>query len=403
MTSLPAAGFRAVPAKTGRAALAAAALATVVAAGFAFTGGAPPASGPVSSATVLERYGKLPLRFEVNRGQTAAGVDYIARGAGSSLALSADRARLTLPADTARARADVVQMQVVGADPRVQPRAGRRLAGVSNYLTGSDPRRWRTGVPGYASVTTYPSVYPGIDVVYHGRQAALEYDFVVAPRTDPSAITLRFSGVESMRIDRRGDLLLYTRTGIVRQHAPVAYQRAAGGERVPVDARYARRADGRIGFALGGYDRDRRLVIDPILSYLTYLGTVNTENANAVAVDAAGSAYVTGTTNATGTTPFPTTAGAFQTGYAGGNNDAFVTKLSPSGTQLEYSTYIGGNGADQARAIAVEGTNAYITGDTTSAAPTSFPTTAGALQTARAGTVTDAFVTKLSATGAALE
>src|SRR5207245_524773 len=139
------------------------------------------------------------------------------------------------------------------------------------------------------------------------------------------------------------------------------------------------------------------LIIDPLLVYSTYLGGANNDNASAVAVDAAGNAYVTGITASA--TNFPTTAGAFQMTSAGGS-DAFVTKLNPTGSALVYSTFLGGGDNDNAAAVAVDAAgNAYVTGITSS---TAFPTTAAAFHTTFRGGGSDAFVTKLNPTGSAL-
>src|SRR5439155_1546373 len=131
------------------------------------------------------------------------------------------------------------------------------------------------------------------------------------------------------------------------------------------------------------------------LLYSTYLGGSGADEGLGIAVDGAGNAYVTGQT---GSTDFPTTAGAFATSFNGGD-DAFVTKLNPLGTGLLYSTYLGGSGADEGLGIAVDGAgNAYVTGETDS---TDFPTTAGAFDTSANGGF-DAFVTKLNPLGTSL-
>ena len=408
MTTLPAPGLRHSPAGriTKARLVALAVLAAAVVGGFAALAGAPPAPAPASKAAILESYGKLPLRFEANVGQAAGQADFIARGAASTLFVSADRARLALAGSGGDARPSVVDMQVVGADAGARPTAGRRLPGVSNYFIGRDRSRWRTGVPGFASVT-YPEVYPGIDLVYHGRQSALEYDFVVAPNVDPARIALQFAGVESLRIGADGDLLLGAGSGVVRQQAPVAYQRAADGSRVAVQARYVRRSDRRVGFELGAYDDARRVIIDPVLSYASLLGGSAVDSALAVAVDVTGRAYIAGSTTSLGASPFPTTPGV-QQGTSSGGTDAFVTRLSPSGSALEYSTYLGGGGTDIARGIAVEGDSAYITGETASRQIGSFPTTAGAYASSLTGDTpstaapADAFVARLDASGSAL-
>src|SRR5215203_3323585 len=186
-----------------------------------------------------------------------------------------------------------------------------------------------------------------------------------------------------------GDLLLHTAMGDIRQSKPVAYQEADGvREQISVD--YVPNGVGRVGFQVGAYDHARPLIIDPVLTYSTYLGGSGFDQGYAIAVDSLGNAYVTGQTAAI---DFPITTGAFQTNYGGG--DAFVAKLNPSGSALVYSTYI--NGAS-GNGIAVDSAgNAYITGE---ASTLNFPTTPGAFSTEPYGF--DTFVTKLNATGSAL-
>src|SRR4029079_17486095 len=137
---------------------------------------------------------------------------------------------------------------------------------------------------------------------------------------------------------------------------PFAYQ-DGNGTRHEIAARYVAKGKGEIGFQLGDYDRSRPLIIDPVLVYSTYLGGNGFDNGYAIAVDSLGSAYVTGKT---ATVDFPTTPGAFQTEYEGGDS-AFISKLNPEGTALIYSTYL--NGAS-GNGIAVDlGGSAYVTGE----------------------------------------
>jgi hypothetical protein len=161
-------------------------------------------------------------------------------------------------------------MQLVGASAGPQFVGLERLPGTSNYLIGNDPSRWHTDIPNYARVEAR-GVYPGVDLIYYGNQSPLEYDFHVAPGADPGAIRLSFPGAESATIDDRGNLVLETVGGVVVQQAPVLYQESAG-VRQPVSGHYVLEREGRVGFAMGSYDQSRPLVIDPILSYSTYLG-----------------------------------------------------------------------------------------------------------------------------------
>ncbi len=272
----------------------------------------------------------------------------------------------------------------------LDPQSGR-----SNYLVGRDRSRWRTKVPQFAKVR-YEEVYPGIDLVYYGRQRQLEYDFVVQPKADPRRIELEFKGADRLEIDPRGDLIVDIGKNTVRQHKPVAYQER-DGKRQAVQADYVVHGRRRVSFRIGAYDRSRTLIVDPALVYAKYFGGGGLAASWAIAVDGSGSAYVTGYTRSA---DFPT-ASPMQSTYAGGayNGDAFVAKLNPSGTALLYSTYLGGSDDDVGSGIAVDGAgSAYVTGTAWS---TDFPT-ASPLQSTNAGYGVDAFVAKLDPAGSAL-
>jgi uncharacterized repeat protein (TIGR01451 family) len=365
---------------------------------------APPPTS--STAAVADAYGRLPLQFEANRGQTGGAVKFLARGSGYMLFLSETGALLQMrrtespetdeaAAPSAKDRARLVSTlrfglegsnrspKIVGLD---------ELPGRSNYLVGGDARRWLTDVPAFGKVR-YESAYPGIDMIFYGREGRLEYDFVVAPGASARRIRLRFDGARSITIGEGGDLLIATDAGEVRQQAPLAYQED-GGERKEVAARYVKDARGRVRIEVGKYDHARTLVIDPVLIYSSYLGGLSQDNGLAVAVDPAGGAYVVGSTFSTnfpGSSPIQNAKGS--------SSDAFVVKLSPDGKSLAYATYLGGNGSDTANAVAVDSAgNAYVAGLTGS---TDFPVTAGAFQTTRNNRL-DAFVAKLNPTGSSL-
>ena len=259
---------------------------------------------------------------------------------------------------------------------------------------------WRTGVPTFAKVQ-YKSVYNGVDLVYYGDQGRLEYDFVVAPGASARPIRLRFAQPNHLRLDAGGDLTVAAANGEITFRKPVVYQ-LEDGHRQPIAGQFKLMAGHTVGFQLGRYNHSEPLVIDPQLTYVTYLGGTGTgtDDGQAIAVDGVGSAYVTGYTTSTN---FPVTAGAVQATTGSANAIAYVTKFSPDGSTLVYSTYIGGTGGDHGNSIAVDLTgNAYITGYTYSA---DFPVTTGAYQIANnavgAG-LSNVFVAKLNATGSAL-
>jgi len=375
-----------------------------------------PASA-VTQARVSENYGKLPLHFEANRGQTGKDVRFLSRGAGYSLYLTASEAVLVLAKPDTYAKHDARRTQAQpGANAQVKPVALRmslagaarkplvsgleKLPGKANYFIGNDPAKWRTNVPTYARVQ-YREVYPGIDLVYYGNQRQLEYDFVLAPGADSKKIVLDFQGADKVEIDAQGELVLHAPGGDIRQHKPVIYQEIDGVRR-EIEGGYVRKGSNRVGFRVAAYDTSRPLVIDPVLAYSTYLGGVDFDMGRGIAVDAHGRAYVTGLTWFVN--DFPTTLGAVQPLIAGGFFDAFVTKLDPTGSTLVYSTYLGGISDDWGNKIAVDADgNAYVTGGTYS---TNFPTTSGAFQTTYAGddgtSKGDAFVTKLDPSGSRL-
>lgn len=404
---------------------------------------------PVLLIASSQPHGSLPLIFEPNRGQAAPEVRFVGLSKSYSLLLTGQEAVLS------RDGGPGVRMRWIGAKKPRSIQGAQATGGISNYLLGSDPSKWKTGVPNFTGVR-YEAVYPGIDLVFHGDRGQLEYDFIVAPGGDSRNIQLEFEGMSGIRLDSDGNLLLFTRSGLLRQRKPVAYQEVRG-EKIPVDAQFLLSGLNHVEIRVSDYDRRKPLIIDPVISfsatlgawagpasvtnmlaldssgnvyvtnnagpsfaapmgtisvtklnptlstvlYTTHFGPANTGDgisgyAIGLAVDPAGSAYVAGYTRSTS---FPTTPGAFQTtggGGQSGNNDVFMTKLSPAGDTLAYSTYLGGSGNDVANCVAVDASgSAYVAGYTSSS---NFPTTPGAYQAAANG----AFVTKFKPDGSGL-
>ena len=355
------------------------------------TGRPRPGAPQIAPIRLDNNYGRLPLAFEPNLGQTAPEVRFLARG-GGMMAFFTDAETVMVLGGSEQA---VVRMKLAGAMKPRQATGLEKLPGISNYFIGNDPKKWRTDVPHYARIE-YQGVYPGIDLVWYGNQRQLEYDFVVGPGADAKQIQVAYEGVESVNVEANGELVLRTALGEVRQQQPRVYQEI-GGKRAEVGARYAIVARNRVSFELAKYDRKRELRIDPVvLVYSTYLGGsgANGDDGKGIAVDAAGSAYVTGTTHST---DFPIQSPYLPT-YQGGTYDAYVTKLTPAGNALVYSTYLGGSGSDYCLAITVDPAgSAYVTGVTQS---TDFPTQSAYQATSPGGG--DAFVTKLTPAGNAL-
>jgi len=296
------------------------------------------------------RYGEIPLVFEQNQGQTDPRVQFLARTSTHTLFLAGNEMVVRAPGSKGAAK-DAARIQFRGANANVVPVARERITGAFNYFIGNDPSKWRTNVPGYQRVE-YRQFYPGIDLVCYGQGQQLEYDFVVAPGARPQDIRLSVEGEIA-----NGDLLL---KNSARMKKPVAYQMSGGSRRL-VAASYARRANGEFGFDIGAYDATQPLVIDPVLAYSTFLGGSNFDDTGtAIAVDSAGSAYVTGYSSSV---DFPTVP-PFENAFGGGLN-VFVTKFTPQGNGIVYSTTVGGLSFDQGFGIAIDGSgNAYVTGVT---------------------------------------
>jgi len=341
-----------------------------------------------------------------------------------------------------------------GANPDAQITGGDQLPGSSNYFVSNDPHNWFSGIKQYKNAK-YENIYPDIDLVFYGNQDKIEYDFIIKPGASHKAIMLDYQGAEGISIDEDGNLILHNRMGDLIQHTPYAYQVVNGNE-VRVNASYVLQSKNKIGFRVGAYDTSQTLIIDPVLAYSTYLGGSLADTVTGITVDDSGNAYITGYTlstdyntvsalnsstsggvdifvskiNAdgsslaystylggsgddwgygiavdstgavavTGTTAsadFPTVA-AIQSSY-GGSSDAFVTKLNSAGSAIVYSTYIGGAGNDEARAITfnVNG-EVYTTGSTSSS---DFPVNSG-FQMTKSSAV-DAYISKINAAGSA--
>jgi beta-propeller repeat-containing protein len=376
-----------------------------------------PASGSV--------YGKLPLSFEPNQGQAAGEVQFLSRGRGYTLFLSSADSVLALHRAHRGARAQrmdagpsaeapaALRMHLVGANASAQGVAEDALPGKSNYFIGNDRTKWRTDVPNYGRVR-YRGVYPGVDLLYYGNQRLLEHDFVVAPGADPRRIRLAFDGIKRAAVEKSGDLVLQLADGEVRLQKPLIYQNTEEGRR-EVAGGFALRKN-QVTFQVGAYDRRRALVIDPVLSYSTYLGGTGEDAGSAVATDSSGNVYVVGKTASTDFLPTrttgvtgATTGCAFGTaGCSGAADDVFIVKINPGGTggtggtALVYSTFLGGNADDEGYAISVDGSGAaYVTGFTNS---TDFPlsTSPAAFQQTLGSFQGNAFVSKINAAGNAL-
>jgi hypothetical protein len=339
-------------------------------------------------------FGKLPLSFEPNNGQTAGPVKFVSRGEGYTFFLTAHETLLLLKKSDGQGA--VVRMRLENAHPAPSVRAENQQAGESNYFIGDDPSKWLTEIPHYAQVR-YQDVYPGIDQLFYGNDRQLEYDFIVAPGSDPAQIALRIGGVDRTHVDQSGELVMSVSNGELRQLRPVIYQEI-NGERKHVEGRYIVSANDTVGFEIGKYDPGMPLIIDPVLVFSTYLGGNAADAGRGIAIDGQRNTYITGSTSATN---FPT-ANAIQPNNAG-NGDIFVTKINSAGTAIVYSTYIGGNAGEIGHGIDVDAAgNAYVTGVTGGTlGPNNFPTTPGAFDSTF-NTPDEAVLLKISAAGSGL-
>lgn len=355
------------------------------------------------------QYGKLPLFFEKNEGQVHSEVKYLSRGAGYTLYLTADEAvfQLAQPKENAKVN-NVLRARLLGANRSAKTVGEKEQPGRSNYFVGNDSSQWHSNIANYGRVR-YEAVYPGIDLVYYGNQGQLEYDFVVKPGSNPDAIRLAYGGTTSLYLDEEGNLIAETEAGSVKQFKPVAYQHI-NGQRQAVESRFVL-AQNSVSFQLGDYDHQHELVIDPVLVYSTFLGGGVNHSLSSIAVDNAGNAYIAGITTSTN---YPQKNALSNSVLPSDSNSmAIISKLSANGSELLYSTYLGGtiaygddcipacsdsslNGA-LTLAVSPDG-SAYVGGLTNT---TNFPTL-NAVQADNNNPKGSSFVSKLSASGQAL-
>jgi hypothetical protein len=403
----------------------------------------------VAGRRAATNYARIPLNFEPNQGQANPRVQYVSRGKGFSLFLAPGQASLNLErqsSSSARPNSgasgdigpvDTLTLQLLDANVNATAAGLDRQSGVVNYFVGNDPQKWRSGIPTYGKVN-YTAIYPGVDLVFYGNQQQLEYDFVLAPGADPSRIAWQIDGA-ALSIDQDGDLQLAAPHGPASFKKPVLYQ-MDGNKKVNVSGRYVV-AGNQVRFALGAYDHSKPLIIDPVLSYLTYLGGAvsaygpapsgtsyigwttgysdwaQSQPSQGLAIDREGDVYVTGNTNAIDfpvKDPVQGSDAALKVNYNA--TSAYVTKFNPEGTGLIYSTYLSGGGQffTKGTSIAVDAEgNAYAAGWTDDP---NYPTTSGAFQRicgafSNNGTRTancevagpqNGFVTKLDPTGSKL-
>lgn len=380
------------------------------------------------------RFASAPLCFEAGAGPEGA-AQFIARGAQCSVLLVPGEAEIVVgnglksPAFGQVVKSTrSVHLKLVGANPNAKMTGCGQLSAHANYFIGNDPAEWRAGVPLFTRVQV-DEIYPGVQVIYYANQSAqLEYDFVLQAGAKPEQIRFGIEGADRVRVDAAGNLVLTMAGAEVCQHAPVVYQKTGGG-RKQIPATYHLNRDGTVGLELAGYDKGSPLTIDPVLDFLTYLGSNRTDIGWAIALDSSNNIYVTGetlsknlqTTNSIvffQVTNQLTLQGTnrYFTNYQGGSavfGDAFVASYDTNGA-LRYLTYLGGKHDDGALGIAVDGSmtnggeGVWLTGFTDSP---DFPITTNAIRSALDGPNNnarhlfpgDAFIAHLDRTGSNLD
>lgn len=315
----------------------------------------------------------IPITFERNDGQYPAEVLFVSRGLKGLLALRSGEVAIT-PTRDGLARGEPVRLRLRGANlaPEVEP--ARPAATRSHHYTGSSRIE---NVPHFGELQM-KDVYPGIDMVLHGRDGSLEYDLVVAPGADPGDIRIDLSGADRVSLDAQGNLQVTRGGEKLTQHAPVAYQGEGAQRRtVPASFELVEGAEGpEARIAVGAYDPGMALTVDPVIGYSTYVGSSGNDGGTVVRVDAAGDLYFT------------------QLGASGSVDAVVVSKLDPATNTLAYQTSFGGHGFSTGSDIALRGlgpATAYVVGTTRAA---DFPVTP-----VKSGGTNDAFVAVLAPDG----
>ena len=300
----------------------------------------------------------LPLIFEENQGQAPQQYQYLSHHNGMETMFRRDGVDFLLPeASKSQQR---LGMRFIGLADDSLLVATDPIKSRTNYLLGTDSSRWIRDVPNFGQIK-YESIYPGVDLVFYGNGSKLEHDFQLEAGADPTAIRFRLEGTDGVELLPSGDLQIHLHEGTLVLNKPVAYQLAPGGHE-QVSAAFTIAKNGEIKFQVGAYDHTRPLIIDPALSYATYLDTMSLY-VGAIAVDSTGATYITGMTFSSS---YPVTSGAFQTtcaACASNQSAVFVTKLDATGTSQVYSTFLGGSAYSQSFGLAVDANgNAVVVG-----------------------------------------
>jgi len=414
---------------------------------------------------------RLPLAFVENRGQWDTVARFVARRGGLTCRVEPGALVLQMERglDNGIRSGVLLRLGFEGADPRSAIEGENETSGIYNFFYGNDPGAWVTEVPGHASAL-YRGLYPGVDLRVREQGRDVAYDLLLAPGADLARVVVRVEGADRLRLDPDGSLVLETALGPIRQRPPTTWEVVSEESRRPLPSRFHLLDETRFGFAVDGWEGDLPLVVDPGIEWSTFLGGTEFDQVSAMALDPSGAVVLTGYTtsrdfpvtpgaydvdldgpsdvfvtrlSATGSalvistflggslaefpsdvdldgsggvvvggvtysTDFPTTPGAFDPSFNGGQEDGFVLRLNATGTSLLFGTYVGGSntilsicGSEAVSAVA-----ASPSGEVTVAGWTisgDFPTTAGAYSTTLVGPGGwDGFVSRLDSGGSTL-
>lgn len=292
------------------------------------------------------------------------------------------------------------RMEFTGANNNAALLGNHSTPDYLNYFLGNDESRWASHVKQYREVV-YESIYPGIDFRLYSREDQLKYDLVLAPGSDPSVIQLTYNGIEEVAL-RHGELHIKTSVNTLIEQQPYAYQ-YIDGQKTEVPCVFDLKGS-TVHFSFPeGYDQSRELVIDPVLVFASYSGSSKDNWGFTATYDNAGQLYAGGIVfdrfggSSSGT--YPTTLGAVQTTYGGGRFDMGITKFSSDGTQLVYSTFLGGTGVDAPHSLVVNNNQELVVLGSTSSP--NYPTTLGVVDRFFSGGDTvDVLVSSLQYQGA---
>jgi len=305
---------------------------------------------------------KLPLFFEANEGQTDPSVRFLTRSGGYTMFLTPTETVLVegkngsvsgekfgkgfarFQADAKNSKQSLLRMELLGANSAPEFQGLQELPGKVNYLIGKNEAAWHTNVALFSEVQV-AKVYPGVDLLFHGDQRRLEYDFIVAPGADAGQIAFKIRGAKKIETTANGDLVLHTVDSEFEMRKPLIYQ-GEGAKRSEVRGKFVLSAKNHVRFELGPYDHSEKLVIDPAIDYATFLGGAGIDISTALSVDSstpgAPKIYTTGATS--DITSFP--EGGSRINNPTGAQDLYISEIDPTKTglaSLVYLTFIGGS------------------------------------------------------------